>query len=152
MGARVVVTVRSDEKAQAIKDLGADRIVNSKKENLDEVFEQEKVNMVLDCVAGADLGRHFAMLERFGRWVMIATLAGTETTIDLRALLGKRLKLIGSTLRSRTVAEKNEIIPRITEGTFKPLIYARFPLENADKAQEVLRANKNVGKVILNVR
>ncbi len=160
MGARVVVTVRSDEKAQAIKNLGADRIVNSKKENLDEVFEQEKVNMVLDCVAGADLGRHFAMLERFGRWVMIATLAGTETTIDLRALLGKRLKLIGSTLRSRTVAEKNEImaeleekiLPRITEGTFKPLIYARFPLENADKAQEVLRANKNVGKVILNVR
>lgn len=88
---------------------------------------------------------------------MIATLAGVETTINLRALLGKRLKLIGSTLRSRTVDEKNavmaelekKVLPSIADGTVKPLVYARFPLENADKAQEVLRRNENVGKVIL---
>ncbi len=157
MGARVVVTVRSDAKAEAIKNIGADRIVNTKKEDLGKVFEEESVNVVLDCVAGADLGKHFAQMARLGRWVMIATLAGVETTINLRALLGKRLKLIGSTLRSRTVDEKNavmaelekKVLPSIADGTVKPLVYARFPLENADKAQEVLRRNENVGKVIL---
>lgn len=159
LGARVVVTVRSDDKAEKIKNLGADRIVNSKKEDLDKVFEEEKINVVLDCVAGADLGKHFAQMERFGRWIMIATLAGVETTINLRALLGKRLKLIGSTLRSRTVEEKNavmgeleeKILPHIAEGKFKPLIYAEFPLKDAPLAQEVLRRNENVGKVILKV-
>ena len=159
MGARVVVTVRSDDKAEAIREVGADRIVNTKKEDLDKVFEEENVNVVLDCVAGADLGKHFAQMARLGRWIMIATLAGVETTINLRALLGKRLKLIGSTLRSRTVDEKNavmaelekKVLPSIADGTVKPLVYARFPLENADKAQEVLRRNEIVGKVILEV-
>lgn len=90
MGAKVIATVRSDEKAEEIRKFGADVIVNTKKTDITKVFEEYPVNVVLDCVAGEQLGTCFTKMARRGRWIMIATLSGTSATIDLRALLGRR--------------------------------------------------------------
>lgn len=157
MGAKVIATVRSDEKAGQIRKFGADVIVNTKKTDITKVFEEYPVNVVLDCVAGEQLGTCFTKMARRGRWIMIATLSGTSATIDLRALLAGGFCLKGSTLRSRTPEFKAQILTEVREklypyfesGAVKPEIYATFPFEQPEDAQSVLYANKNIGKVIL---
>ncbi len=157
MGAKVIATVRSDEKAEAIRRFGADIIVNTNKESIDEVFEKNPVNVVLDCVGGEQLGRCFTKMARRGRWIMIATLGGKQASIDLGALLSGGFCLKGSTLRSRTPEFKAQILKEVCEklypyfenGAVLPDVYATFPFEKVEEAQSVLYANKNIGKVIL---
>lgn len=157
MGAKVIATVRSDEKAEAIRRFGADIIVNTNKESIDEVFEKNQVNVVLDCVGGEQLGRCFTKMARRGRWIMIATLGGKNASIDLGALLSGGFCLKGSTLRSRTPEFKAQILKEVREklypyfesGAVLPDVYATYPFEKAEEAQSVLYANKNIGKVIL---
>lgn len=156
-GANVIATVRSDEKAQAIRKFGADIIVNTRKTSLDEVFSAHAVNVVLDCVGGEQLGTYFTRMARRGRWIMIATLGGTTAQIDLRALLSGGFCLKGSTLRSRTPEFKAQILAEVREklypyfesGEILPEVYAVFPAAEAEQAQAVLYANQNIGKVVL---
>lgn len=157
MGAKVIATVRSDEKVELIRKFGADVIVNTKKTDIQNAFAEYPVNVVLDCVGGEQLGECFTKMARRGRWIMIATLGGKRATIDLGALLSGGFCLKGSTLRSRTPEFKAQILSEVREklypyfesGAVKPEIYATFPFEKAEKAQSVLYSNKNIGKVIL---
>ena len=159
-GSRVIATVRSDEKAKIIEKFGADRIVNTKITDERTVFEEETVNVVLDCVGGTMLGECFSRLAKYGRWIMIATLGGVSTTLDLRQLLTGNTRLIGSTLRSRTPEKKAEVLRKMTEeiypyfekGAFRPEIYCVFPFENAEEAQQVMQNNQNIGKLVLRMK
>jgi NADPH2:quinone reductase len=156
-GAKVMTTVGSDEKAAFVRTLGADIIINRKKESLAEVMEKHPVDVAIDCVAGANLGECFGKLARGGRWILIATLAGATTEIPLRPTLSKGLRLIGSTLRSRTnemkasilAALEREIWPALETGIIRPVIHARLPLSQAAAAQDILYRQENIGKVIL---
>jgi NADPH2:quinone reductase len=158
-GARVIVTVRSDEKAEEIRKYGADHIVNSKKEDVRGIFERYDIDLVLDCVGGKLMGECFGKMARYGRWIMIATLGGNVTEIDLKTLYAKRLKLIGSTLRSRTLQEKANILrslvehiyPHFEKGEFKPVIYKVLPVKDAETAHRILERNENIGKVVLKI-
>ncbi len=156
-GAKVMTTVGTQEKAAFVRKLGADIVVNRYTDKLAVAMAQTPINVAIDCVGGDLLGECFALMARGGRWVLIATLGGTATTIPLRAVLSKGLRLIGSTLRSRTNEMKakilseleKEIWPAITEGKIHPVIHARFPLSEAAKAQDVLYSKENIGKVVL---
>lgn len=157
MGAKVMTTVGSDAKMDFVRKLGADIVVNRKTQSLPEVMEANPVDIALDCVGGAALGECFSKMARGGRWILIATLGGTETTIPLRSVLSKGIRLIGSTLRSRTNAVKAKILgelverlwPSIEKGTLRPVIYKKFRMQDAEDAQAVLYRQENMGKVIL---
>ena len=92
-----------------------------------------------------------------GRWIMIASMGGSDSRISLENIWRKRLKLIGSTLRSRTNAQKGEILrmleekvwPLISNGSLKVIIEKTFPVSEAESAHKVLRDQSNIGKVIL---
>ncbi|MBR2642866.1 MAG: NAD(P)H-quinone oxidoreductase [Lentisphaeria bacterium] len=155
-GARVITTA-APEKADYIKALGADIVLDSRKDDLRPVFEANPPDMALDCVGGALQGEYLAQMKFGGRWVMIATLAGGQTTIDLEQVWRKRLKLIGSTLRSRTPEEKAHILDCMQKELW-PLFAARklvtrlhgvFPIQDVEKAHAVLRRRENIGKVVL---
>jgi len=157
VGARVVATVRSDEKAELIKKYGADRVVNSKKENLKKVFEEESPDVVIDCVGGPEAGELITRMNRGGRWVSIATLGGAQTTIDMNTYFKRGLHLIGSTLRSRTPQMKAEIcselvekiFPGFADGRFAPVIHQVFPAADVEGAHTAMRENRNIGKLIV---
>lgn len=159
LGAKVIATVRSDEKAAAVRALGADIVVNTKKEDIVDVFEKNGVDIAIDCVGGAAMGPCFAKMNRFGRWIVIAALAGKMTEIDLETVYKKRLRIIGSTLRSRTDEEKceilhrleREIFPLICSGTIQPQIFAVYPIEEVETAHRTVLDNQNIGKVVLRV-
>ena len=156
-GAKVMTTVSTDEKAAFVKSLGADIVINRKKQNLIDFMDDNPVDVSIDCVGGANLGPCFGKMARGGRWVLIATLGGTTTEVPLRAVLGKGLRLIGSTLRSRTNEMKAKILgeleaeiwPAIEAGKIRPVIHAVIPMQNADEAHKILYANANTGKAIL---
>ncbi|MCL5671419.1 MAG: zinc-binding dehydrogenase [Acidobacteria bacterium] len=158
-GARVIATVRSDEKAEAIRAYGADLIVNPRKEDLSDLFNRQQIDVVLDCVGGPLMGECFAKMARYGRWVVIATLAGNATQLDLKALYVKRLRLIGSTLRSRTTTEKaavlhqlvNKVYPSFASNAFRPVVHAILPVKEVEAAHEILACNRNIGKVVLKI-
>lgn len=159
-GAKVIATVGSDKKAEAVRRLGADIVVNRKTDNLGRILEENPVDIVLDCVGGTGLGKHLEKLAPGGRWILIATLGGESAEIALRPILKRGLRLIGSTLRSRSEDMKGRILaelekkvwPEIESGAIRPLIHRTFPIENAADAHAVLERHENIGKVVLTVQ
>ena len=163
-GARVITSVLSDETAEKIKNLGADIIINSSKQKVEDVLKAEEengnaVNVAMDCLSGETLGKSLPYMARGGYWIVISTLAGVETNIMLRPLLTKGLHLAGSMLRNRAPDFKAYILselvknvwPKIESGEIKPSVYKVFPVERASEAHAVLERGENVGKVVLRV-
>ncbi len=162
-GARVIATVRTPEKAEALRALGADLVVESGAQDfaaaITAAFGPTPVDVILDPVGGETLAKNMSLMKVAGRLVFIATMAGGTASVDLRVLLVKRLRLIGSTLRARPLAEKidltasfvRDVLPGFRDGSLKPVIDRVFPLGEAAKAHRWVAANKNVGKVVLRV-
>ena len=163
-GARVITSVLSEEIAERIKPLGADVIINSAVEDVAAVLEQEEkngnpVSVSMDCLSGETLGKSLPYMARGGYWIVISTLAGTETNVQLRPLLTKGLHLVGSMLRNRAPEFKAYILselvenvwPKLEDGSISPSIYKTFPIEQAADAHAVLERGENVGKVVLKV-
>ena len=163
-GARVITTVLSDEIAASIKHLNADRVVVTTKENIADVLKEEleaghSVDVAIDCLGGEIMGKCIHYLTHGARWIMIAALAGQKTKIDLKNIYVRNVRIIGSTLRSRTPAVKAEILaslvrdvwPMVAEGKVKPTIYKVLPITEAEAAHDILYRGENVGKVVLTV-
>lgn len=164
-GARVITTVLSDEIAASIKHLNADVVVNTTTTDITEVLRAELdaghgVDVAIDCLGGEVMGKCIHFLTHGARWIMIAALAGTKTEIDLKNIYVRNVRIIGSTLRSRTPAVKAEILaslvrdvfPKIESGEVKPTIHAVLPITEAEAAHDILYKGKNVGKVVLTVK
>ena len=163
-GARVITSVLSDEIREKIKPLGADVIINSMTECVEEALKAEEkrgtpVSVSMDCLSGEILGKSLPSMARGGYWVVISTLAGVETTVQLRPLLTKGLHLVGSMLRNRTPEFKAYILselvknvwPKIEDGTIKPSIYKVLPISEVNEAHAILERGENIGKVVLTV-
>ena len=163
-GARVITSVLSDEIAERIKPLGADVIINSRTQCVEEILNAEEengtpVSVSMDCLSGETLGKSLPYMARGGYWIVISTLAGVETNLKLRPLLTKGLHLVGSMLRNRTPEFKAYILselvkkvwPKIEDGTIKPSIYKVLPITQAEAAHAILERSENIGKVVLSV-
>lgn len=164
-GARVITSVLSDEIAKKIQNLGADVIINSTTQNVGEILKNEEenghpVNVAMDCLSGETLGQSLPYMAEGGYWIVISTLAGTETNVLLRPLLTKGLHLVGSMLRKRSSEEKAELLaelvrnvwPKLESGEMKPSVYKVLPITEAIKAHEILERRENIGKVVLEVK
>ena len=163
-GARVITSVLSDEIAEKIKHLGADVIINSTRQAVEEVLAEEEkrgtpVKVSMDCLSGETLGKSLPYMARGGYWIVISTLAGIETKVLLRPLLTKGLHLVGSMLRNRTPEFKAYILselvknvwPKVESGAIKPAIWRVLPMSEAEEAHGILQRSENVGKVVLRV-
>lgn len=164
-GARVITTVLSDEIAESIKHLNADIVVNTSKTDISEVLKKELaggkgVDVAIDCLGGEIMGKCIHYLTHGARWIMIAALAGQKTEIDLKNIYVRNVRIIGSTLRSRTPEVKAQILanlvkdvfPKVSQGLIKPTIYKVLPITEAEEAHNILYRGENIGKVVLKVR
>ena len=117
------------------------------------------VNLAIDCLGGDMVAKCLPYMEREGRWIMIATLAGDISPINLKTMYVRASRIIGNTLRARTPEMKAQILaslvkevwPKIESGEVRPTIYKVFPIQQAEKAHALLQNGKNVGKVVLTV-
>ena len=158
-GARVVTSVGSDEKAAFVKSMGADEAVNRRTGDLLALLDANPPDVALDPVGGPQMGPAFAKMKPHGRWIMLASLAGAQTQIDLNAVWRRGLHLMGSTLRSRTSAEKGDILaalerevwPLFANRTIAPVLHSVLPITDVAEAHRILSANENIGKVVLSL-
>lgn len=161
-GSNVVVTASSEDKLATCRNLGADVAINYQEQDFAEVIRDScgGVDVVLDMVGAPYLAKHLEVLNTNGRLVIIATLGGKQADIDLRTLMGKRIAIKGSTLRSRPLHEKVHIKEQfmkrfwrlIEQGAIHPVIDSIYPITDVDAAHEHMRQNRNIGKIVLQVR
>ena len=164
-GLRVITTVRGKEKAKKLDYLNADLVVETTSTELDKVLAEEEakghpVNIAIDCLGGEILGKCLKYVARGCRWIQIATLAGDISAVDFRNIFVKNIRIIGSTLRSKTPEEKGVLLdklvkdlwPKFESGEISPVIYKTFPLKDADDAHQTLYRGENIGKVVLVVK
>jgi NADPH2:quinone reductase len=160
-GATVFTTVRNEDKAKAVRALGADHAILYK--DNDWAAEVKKlsggVDVVLDMVAGDYLPKNLQLLKQDGRCVVIAVQLGAMATISAAMVMVNRLTLTGSTLRPQSVENKGrmarglkeKVWPLLEAGKVKPIIYKTFPLRDAARAHAELERADHVGKIMLTV-
>ncbi len=164
LGGRVAATTRTREKIPALEEAGADLALDSNHRDVAAEIEKEwgrdAIDIVLDPVGAATLPGDLKVLSTGGRVIFIATMAGAKVEVDLSLLMKKRARLVGSTLRSRSRAEKAAIVARFREhilpgfdsGALGVTIDSVFPPERAVEAFQRMRENRNTGKMLIDWR
>ncbi|MED7928734.1 NAD(P)H-quinone oxidoreductase [Nonomuraea sp. LP-02] len=154
LGSRVVATVGSAEKAERVRALGADEVVNYREEDF---AEKVQADVILDIMGAKYLAGNLKVLRTGGRLVIIALQGGSKAEINLGALMAKRASVHGTTLRARPVDEKGAIVrsvvenvwPLVTGGAVRPVVYAEVPMSDAAEAHRMLDSGEHVGKILL---
>jgi len=164
LGARVLVTVGTEAKAQACLALGAELAINHRTQDFValalEATQGRGVDVVLDMVGGDYVNRNLRCLAPDGRLALIAAQGGTQAQVDVGLLLSKRLSMVGSTLRPRSLAYKAELArqlrhtvwPWLASGRVKPVIDRVFAAQHplgAVQAHQTMEAGAHVGKLVL---
>lgn len=157
-GARVFATAGDAEKVTLCEKLGAERGINYRTEDFEEIVRDAGgADVVLDMVGGPYVQKNINIMNEHGRIVMIAFLKGPTSELNLMRLMLKRITLTGSTLRARSHEEKariatnvgNCVWPWIEAGKLKPVIDSTFPLEQAEQAHQRLESGAHAGKIVL---
>ncbi|WP_238119388.1 MULTISPECIES: NAD(P)H-quinone oxidoreductase [unclassified Xanthobacter] len=163
-GARVIVTVGSDEKCAACLALGADVAINyATTDFVPEVKSAtggKGANVILDIIGGPYIQKNYEAAAVDGRIVQIAFQKGSKAEVDFMRLMLKRLTHTGSTLRARPLAEKAalaaavtaQVWPLVTAGKMRPVMDQAFPLAEAAAAHARMDASAHVGKIVLTLR
>lgn len=162
-GSKVIVTVGSQDKADACLNLGADRAINYRNEDFVAAVKAETsgagANVILDMVGGDYIERNYETAAIDGRIVQIAFLGAPKATVNFTKLMIKRLHHTGSTLRPRSNADKAamvaaieaKVMPLLREGRIKPVMDSTFPLEKAADAHRRMETSGHIGKIVLAV-
>jgi NADPH2:quinone reductase len=150
-GARVSATVRNERLREQVAALGAQVIAP-------EGFgEHGPFDVILELVGALNLAENVSALETGGRIVVIGIGAGARGELDLRALMGRRGRIMASTLRARPLEEKaltarameRSVLPLFDAGALRVLLAATFPLQQAEAAYERFAAGGKLGKIVL---
>lgn len=160
-GLRVLVTAGSDEKCRRCLAHGADAAINYRSGDFAAPVRDRTggrgVAVVLDSIGGRYLAQNLSVLAPNGRLVVIGLIGGARGEIDLASLLMKRLQVIGSTLRARSVEEKASIVTAfearfgaaLRAGRLRPVVDRVLPLAEAAEAHRVVQSSVHFGKVAL---
>jgi len=167
IGARVAVTC-SQGKMDACEGLGADLVLERSpadwpaalQAGLAERGNTVGVDTVLDVVGGAEADRNLRVVRPKGTIVQVGLMGGGAVEVNLGLLLAKRVRWVGTVLRSRPLEEKaaisrrfaDEVLPLFSSGELRPVIDRRFPLADVAAAHAHMEADANVGKILLDVR
>ena len=160
MGAEVFVTA-SAGKHDVCKKLGADLAIDYKNEDfVARIKDNGGVDLIIDFIGAGYFNQNINCLKMDGRMVMLALIGGAKVEeVDLRKVLGKRLNIMGTTLRARSIDYQVELtqdfaefaLPLFANGTIKPVIDSEYDWQEAAEAHRYMEANKNAGKIILKI-
>ena len=166
LGARVAATAGSRAKLDLCGELGADIVISHRDEDFVEqvraATDSRGADVILDIMGAAYLDRNLQALAVDGRLVIIGMQGGVKAELNIGTLISKRLQVIGTALRARPVEGrhgKSDIVdatvksvwPLIAAGAVRPVIGARFPIQQAAEAHQMLASGETFGKILLSV-
>jgi len=159
-GAKVSATESPEARCGFCRELGADRVIDYRREDFVEIVREEGgAHVILDIVGGPNVEKNFKAATHDGRIIQLAFALGSKVEINLMPVMLKRLRYTGSTLRTRSPAFKAGIAqeleakvwPLIEAGKIKPVVHATFPLAEAGKAHALMESSAHIGKIVLTV-
>jgi NADPH:quinone reductase len=164
-GATVYGTSRTADKLERIRDLnlGLDASVAVGDTPAKFVEAVQKwtngagVDVILDLVGGNYFSANLEALASRGRLICVGTMAGAKSELDLGLLLRKRVTIIGTMLRGRSLEEKAEatrlfassVLPLVSRGAIRPVIDRVYPVDEIRDAHERMESNLSFGKIVL---
>lgn len=159
-GVQAFATAGSDQKCRFCEELGAVRCVNYKTQDFLEELKPYGMDVILDYVGGDYTAKNIRLLRPDGRLGFIASLGGAQSQFNILEVMSKRITITGSMLAPRDDAFKAQLAaevekhvwPLIEAGTFEPILYKTFPLEEAAEAHRLMESSEHVGKIVLKVR
>ena len=166
LGARIAVTAGSAAKLAVCGELGANVLIGYRDDDFVQRVREDTggtgADLILDIMGASYLDRNLTALAVDGQLVIIGMQGGITAEVNIGALIGKRLSVIGTALRGRPVdgphgkagivdAVVNSVWPMIARGSVRPVIGAVYPIESASDAHRLLESGETVGKVILTV-
>lgn len=157
------MTTGKEEKLKVCSDHGADVMINYKQQDFaDEVLKEtggKGVDVILDFIGASYWESHMKCVATDGRLVLLGLLGGslTDAPLNMATLLRKRVSILPSTLRSRPLEYKRQltqelsdkVIPLLGSGQIKVVIDSVIPWAEAERAHQRMRANQNIGKIVL---
>lgn len=162
-GARVLCTVGSEEKAARAKALGAEPAINYRAGDFAPVVQEATAgrgaDIILDFIGGPYLAQNLACAAFRGRIAFVGLLGGASAELNLGLVMRKRLRLFGTTLRPRPPEARllltqefiQHVLPLFRSGALRPLVDRVFPIADAGEAHRYIEANRNFGKVVLQI-
>jgi putative PIG3 family NAD(P)H quinone oxidoreductase len=160
-GCRVACTAGSAEKLDRCRELGADLAVSYQDGDFTaavlEFTGGQGSDVILDIMGASYLARNLEALANWGRLVVLATRGGSRGEVDLGLMMQKRATIVAATLRTRTTAEKAEVVaatrehiwPLISAGKVVPVIHAVVPMAEAAQAHRLLDDGSHIGKILV---
>lgn len=165
LGLAVTVTVGNATKAELCRSLGAEQAINYRETHFADIINAwGGVDIILDPVGGAYLDANIASLNTDGRLVLIGLMGGRSGTVDLGRMLVKRLRVVGSVLRSRDDAFKARLIAELRSSVWpgfepgasgpalRPVIDRLYPMTDIEAACAYMESNASAGKIVIQVR
>src|ERR1019366_1280385 len=161
LGARVITTAGSEKKCAACRKLGADVAINYKTDDFVAACKaatgDKGADVILDMVGGDYIARNYEAAAVEGRIVQIAFQGGPKAEVNFMRLMLKRLHHTGSTLRSRSNADKgaiaraleDNVLPLLAAAKVKPVIFKTLPLNEAAAAHALMESSAHIGKIVL---
>ena len=160
LGCRVIASASSEDKREYCRRLGADETIDSRSSGFAASLKaQGGVDVVLDPVGASLFNDNIAALKQDGRLVLIGVMGGARADLNLGLLLVKRLRVIGSTLRSQpeevkarlATALEQEVLPALQDGRAQLTLDSVYPLAAVQDAHAYMEANRNLGKIVLSL-
>jgi len=161
MGGKVFSTAGTQKKCDYILKLGAELAINYKEQDFDKILKERQfgIDVVLDMVGGDYTAKNINILNPEGRLVIINAMKNSESTINMKKVMVKRLTITGSTLRARSSEFKGAIAknlkkyiwPKLESGEIKPIIHKTFPLAEASSAHALMESSEHIGKIVLEI-
>ena len=161
IGARIAVTC-SAGKADACRALGADLVIERSPHDWASdlvAAVPSGVDVILDVVGGDEIDRNLRVVATKGTIVQVGLMGGASTTVNVGAIMAKRVRWIGTTLRARPIEEKvgvtqrfvAEMLPLFEDGRLRPVIDSRFAFDDIARAHEYMASNANTGKILIDI-
>ena len=159
MGSKIYTSAGSEEKIEFLNKMELGHVINYKKEAFEQVFKDEKIDVILDMVGGDYTQKNLDILNKKGRLININGMKSNEVTINLRTIMSKNLTLSGSFLKPQSAEVKTQIAedvkthiwPLFNSKKIHPIIYKKFPLAKAAEAHKLMESSEHIGKILLTI-
>ncbi len=148
-GAWVATTASSDTRAETLRKLGADLVIDHHKQDVGKVLqEQGGVNLVIELV-GTSLQTSLNACAADGRIILIGNLGGQKAEVDTQAWRLKRVSVIGAGVAHATPGDEQKMLQLVADKALHPLIAKVMPVEQAAQAHQMLASGEPQGKIVL---
>ena len=156
-GCETYTTAGNNEKIEFLQKMNVDKVINYKNEAFEEVWKDEKIDVILDMVGGDYTQKNLQILNKKGRLVYINGMKNMDVNINLRTIMAKNLTVTGSFLKPQTDEVKTQIAKEVEKNIWPmfhsrhihPIIYKTFPLAEAADAHRLMESSEHIGKILL---